>query len=99
MSAIEVSDELAELITSKAASQGLSPDSWLKGLLADIELPETEHEEQTKLDWLRASAAQGFDALDTGDYVTLHSDSDISSLLNRLRETASAQLAAERDCG
>lgn len=46
-------------------------------------------EEQAKLRWLRAAAKEGFDAIDCGDYVSLHSGKEI-------HKKVSAELAAER---
>jgi antitoxin ParD1/3/4 len=62
-------------------------------------LEEREQEDCAKLEWLRAAAKEGFDALDRGDYVTLRSDQDIEDFVRQVGEEASAELAAERNGG
>jgi antitoxin ParD1/3/4 len=58
-------------------------------------LEQREQEDKAKLEWLRAAAKEGFDAIESGDYVTLNSDEEIDGLLREIREQVSADLAAE----
>jgi hypothetical protein len=59
----------------------------------------TEHFDQAKLEWLRAAATEGFDAIERGDYVSLNSKREIKDFLREIREEVSAQRAAERKRG
>ena len=47
-----------------------------------------EKQEQAKLEWLRAAAKEGFDAIDRGDYFTLRSDRDIDEFMRKAGEEA-----------
>ena len=62
-------------------------------------LEQREQEDRAKLEWLRAAAKEGFDAIDRGDYVTLRSNQDIIEFMRQVGEEASAELAAERNGG
>jgi hypothetical protein len=54
-----------------------------------------EQDEEAKLEWLRAAAREGFDAIERGDYVTLRSGKEIDAFIDELRIEASEELAAE----
>jgi antitoxin ParD1/3/4 len=62
-------------------------------------LEQREQEDQAKLEWLRAAAQEGFDAIDRGDYVTLRSDQDIADFIRQVGDKVSADLAAETNRG
>ena len=62
-------------------------------------LERREQEDQAKLRWLRAAAKEGFDAIDRGDYVSLHSGKEIKDFLKEIHKEVSAELAAERGRG
>jgi antitoxin ParD1/3/4 len=62
-------------------------------------LEEQEKEEQAKLEWLRAAAKEGFDDIERGDYVVLHSPEETAAFLRGIREEVFAELAAERKLG
>src|SRR5437016_3934073 len=62
-------------------------------------LEQREQEDKAKLEWLRAAAKEGFDAIDRGEYVTLRSYQDVEVFMRLVGEEASAELAAERNCG
>jgi antitoxin ParD1/3/4 len=62
-------------------------------------LEQREQEDKAKLEWLRAAAKKGFDAIDRGDYVTLRSDQDLTEFMRQVGEEASAELAAARNGG
>jgi antitoxin ParD1/3/4 len=62
-------------------------------------LEQREREDQAKLEWLRAAAKEGFDAIDRGDYVTLRSDQDIEEFMQQVYDEASAELSVERQSG
>jgi antitoxin ParD1/3/4 len=59
-------------------------------------LEQREQEDRAKLEWLRAAAKEGFDAIDRGDYVTLRSGEEIDNYVDRIFEEVSAELANER---
>ena len=59
-------------------------------------LEQREKEDKAKLEWLRAAAKEGFDAIERGDYVTLNSEEEIGAFLREIHEEVSAKLAAER---
>jgi hypothetical protein len=63
MTAIEISDELADVPKTKAAAQCLMLDTWLKKLVVESGAPESEREEKVKLEWLRAAAKESFDSI------------------------------------
>jgi len=86
MIAIEVSAELAAVMKTKTAAQGLSLDTWLKKLIVENCVPESEQEEKLKLEWLRTAAKEGFDAIEQGDYTTLISDGEISAFMRQIHD-------------
>jgi len=94
---IELPDDLGAALQAKARAQGVSPSEVVREGLQLLEL--REQEDQAKLEWLRAAAKEGFDAVDRGDYVTLGSDQDIEEFMRKVGEDASAELAAGRNCG
>jgi antitoxin ParD1/3/4 len=59
-------------------------------------LEQREQEDRAKIEWLRGAAKEGFDAIDRGDYVTLHSDEEVDSFFDQIIEEVSAELANER---
>jgi hypothetical protein len=99
MTAIEVSDELAAVLKTKAAAQGLTLDTWLKKLIVETDAPESEQEEKLKLEWLRAAAKEGLDAIEHGDYVALVSDDEVSAFMKQIHDEVKTELAAERRIG
>jgi antitoxin ParD1/3/4 len=62
-------------------------------------LEQREREDKAKIEWLRAAAKEGFDALDRGDYVTLNSEEDLDAFFDQIHKEVSAELAAERKRG
>jgi len=62
-------------------------------------LEQREQEDKAKLEWLRGTAKEGFDAIERGDYVTLNSEEQLDAFLNQIHEEVSAELAAERKLG
>ena len=59
-------------------------------------LEQREQEDKAKLEWLRAAAKEGFDAIERGEYVTLRSDREIEDFIHQIGEEVSADLAAEK---
>jgi len=59
-------------------------------------LEQREQEDKARLEWLRTAAAEGFEAFDEGDFVTLRSDRDIEKFVQRSSEEAFGQPAAKR---
>ena len=99
MAAIEISDELAAVLKTRAAAQGLTLDTWLKKLLVENTVPESEQEEKAKLEWLRAAAKEGFDAIEQCDCVALISAEEITMFMRQIQDELKAELAAERRVG
>jgi len=95
MTTIEISDELAAALQGMAAAEGLTLDAWLEQVVADA-APETEEEEAAKLEWLRAAAKEGFDAIDRGEYTELRSPEELDHFMNQIYEEVKENLAAER---
>ncbi len=62
-------------------------------------LEQREQEDKAKIEWLRAAAKEGFDAIDRGDYVALNSEKEIADFLGKIHEEVSAELVAERKRG
>jgi antitoxin ParD1/3/4 len=58
-------------------------------------LEQREDEEKAKLEWLRAAAKEGFDAVKRGDYTTVDSEKDLDAFLGKIREEVAAELASE----
>ena len=48
-------------------------------------LQQREAEDKAKIEWLRGAVQEGVDAMERGEYVTLHSSEEISSHLRGLR--------------
>ncbi len=59
-------------------------------------LEQREQEDRAKIEWLRAAAKEGFDAIKRGDYTTLRSKTEIDDFLGQIQEEVSAELDAER---
>ena len=59
-------------------------------------LEQREQEDRAKLEWLRAAAKEGFDAIDGGDYVTLRSEEELDAFFHQIHEEVATELAAER---
>jgi hypothetical protein len=57
---------------------------------------ETAEEERAKLQWLRAAAKEGFDAIDRGDYTVLRSREELKQFLREIHEEVLAELAVQR---
>lgn len=62
-------------------------------------LEQREQEDKAKLEWLRAAAQEGFDAIERGDYVTLRSPREIEEFVRQIGEEVSAELAGQRQRG
>ena len=58
-------------------------------------MEQREQEDKARLEWLRAAAREGFDAIDRGDYVALNSEEEIGTFLRDIHSEVSADLAAE----
>ncbi len=48
-------------------------------------LQQREAEDKAKIEWLRSAVQEGVDAIERGEFVTLHSSEEISSHLRGLR--------------
>ncbi len=99
MTTIEISDELAAAVRTMAAAEGLTPDSWLKKLIAKSTNAESEEEERLKLEWLRAATKEGLDAIERGEYTELNSPGEIDNLMDAIYEEVKENLAAGRRVG
>jgi antitoxin ParD1/3/4 len=58
-------------------------------------LEQREEEDKAKLEWLRAAAKEGFDALEKGDYAAVHSEEELDAFLGKIRQEVTAELASE----
>jgi antitoxin ParD1/3/4 len=56
-------------------------------------LEQREQENKARIEWLRTAAVEGFDDIESGDYVTLRSAADIDNLVERVRREVSKKLA------
>ncbi len=56
---------------------------------------EQRAEDAAKLDWLRAAAKEGFDAIERGDYVSLNSGRELEEFLRRIYEEVAARSSVE----
>ena len=60
------------------------------------DLEPREDEDKSRIEWLRAAAKDGFDAIDRGEFVALNSEEEIDRRLKEIHEKASGELSAER---
>ena len=95
---VNLTDHLDRLIETGISSGRFSNASEVvrEGLRL---LEQREHEDQAKLEWLRAAAKEGVDAAERGDAVSLSSGNEISGFLRKIREEVTAELEAERRLG
>jgi antitoxin ParD1/3/4 len=56
-------------------------------------LEEREQDERIKLEWLRAAAKEGFDALDRGDFSEMRSEAELASFMESLHREVVSELA------
>jgi antitoxin ParD1/3/4 len=59
-------------------------------------LEEHERENEAKIECLRAAAKEGFDAVDSGDYLALNSEEEVDAFLDQVHKEVTAELALER---
>ena len=59
-------------------------------------LEEREHEEAAKLEWLRAAAKEGFDALDRGEFKSFHSMNELEDYVRGIFKEVRSELVAGR---
>ena len=59
-------------------------------------LEQREQEDKARLDWLRAAAKEGFDAIERGDYAELNSEEEIGLFMQGIRKEVSP--AADESC-
>ena len=62
-------------------------------------LEQSEREDRARIEWLRSAAREGFDAFDSGDYMTLNSGEELDAFFDQIHEEVSTELAAERKRG
>ncbi len=55
-----------------------------------------QQDDQAKLEWLRAAAKEGFDAIERGDYTEINSDEELDAFMDEIGAEVSARLAKER---
>jgi len=58
-------------------------------------LEEREQDERVKLEWVRAAAKEGFDALDCGEFTEIRSEVDLKSFMESIHREAVSGLARE----
>ena len=61
-------------------------------------IKQREQEDKAKIEWLRGTAKEGFDAASRDDYVALNSEEEIDSFLRRVHEEVAADPAAAQAC-
>jgi antitoxin ParD1/3/4 len=95
---VNLTDHLDRFIEARVTSGRFSNASEVvrEGLRL---LEQRDQEDKARLEWLRAAAKEGFDAIDRGDYTALNSEEEIGAFLGEIREEASVDLAAERKRG
>ena len=59
-------------------------------------LEQRELEDKAKIEWLGSAAAEGFNAIEFGDFTALHSENEIDEFLGLIYDEASEELIAER---
>jgi antitoxin ParD1/3/4 len=59
-------------------------------------LEQREREDEARLEWLRAAAKEGFDAIDRGEGIEFESMDDLEAYIHQIGEEVSAEIAAER---
>lgn len=94
---IELPDDVAHSLTARALEKGISPSEVVREGLRLLE--QREHDDQVKLEWLRAAAKEGFDAIDDGDYTAIESDEQLDTFLQNVHKQAVSELKAERERG
>ena len=62
-------------------------------------LEQREQEGRARLEWLRAAAQEGFDAIERGDSVTLRSDPEIERFIRQAGDEASVQASIPHRAG
>jgi predicted transcriptional regulator len=97
MTKIEISDELAAALQGMAAAEGLTLDAWLEQVVA--ENAATEEEEKARLEWLRAAAKEGVDAIERGEYTRLNSSEELAAFIDQIGDEVEAEFTAERRVG
>ena len=59
-------------------------------------LEQPQNEEQAKLEWLRAAAQEGIDAIERGDYVEINSKEELHQFFEGIHKEVRAELAPKR---
>jgi antitoxin ParD1/3/4 len=59
-------------------------------------LEQREQEDKAKIEWLRAAAKEGFDAIDRGEGIEFESMDDLEAYIHQIGKEVSAEIAAER---
>ena len=92
---VNLTDRLDQFIESGVTSGRFSNASEVvrEGLRL---LEQREREDQAKIEWLRATGKEGFDAIERGDYTALRSEQEVDDFLGKIHDEVSAELAAER---
>jgi predicted transcriptional regulator len=99
MTTIEISDELAAALIGMASAEGLTLDAWLEQLVGENATPETEEEEKAKLEWLRAAAKEGVDAIERGEYTEFNSSEELDNFIDQIYDEVKQNISAERHVG
>jgi antitoxin ParD1/3/4 len=58
-------------------------------------LEEREQDERVKMEWLRAAAKEGFDALDRGDFTEIRSEVELKAFMESIHREAVSELARD----
>jgi antitoxin ParD1/3/4 len=92
---VDLTDHLDHFVESGVASGRFSDASDVVREALRL-LEQRELADKAKLDWLRASANEGFVAADRGDYTVLGDDQEITDFVREVHEEASNEIAVER---
>jgi antitoxin ParD1/3/4 len=59
-------------------------------------LEQRQKEELAKIEWLRAAAQEGIDAIERGDYVEINSEEELDAFFEDIHERAKATVSRKR---
>jgi antitoxin ParD1/3/4 len=59
-------------------------------------LEQREAEDKARLEWLRAAAKEGFDAIDRGEAIEFASMDEFDAFVDQIGDEVSREIAAER---
>jgi antitoxin ParD1/3/4 len=91
---VNLTEHFDQLIESNVASGRFSNASEVVGEGLRL-FEQREEEDKAKLEWLRGTAKEGFEAIDRGNYVAINSEEELDVFLGKIREEVTIELASE----